>query len=153
MEYRIENYPAFTAVGLKARYGQNSKDIPKLWDAFVPRMGEVTHKADFPHSYGLMGNYDPASGEFDYMACLPVTEPTDIPEGMSVWEVPAQTYAVFDSTLQTVSQTFDSIYKEWLPTATVVRTAGPEFELYDGDFDPEAGKFDLSIWIPIQDRA
>ena len=152
MEYRIESYPAFTAVGMKSRYGKNANEIPQLWEAFVPRIGEVVHRDGSHHSYGLMGNYDPATGEFDYMAGLPVTETTDIPAGMTHWAVPQQTYAVFSCTLQTISQTFDAIYKEWIHTAPVTRTSGPEFELYDENFNPNEGRFDVSIWIPVHEN-
>ncbi len=149
MEHKIATYPAFTVVGLKSRDHQGNNNIPKLWDTFVPRMNEISHRAGHK-SYGVMGNYDPATSEFDYLAGVPVTEATDLPEGMTHWLVPEQTYAVFPCTLQTIQQTFQDIYQKWLKEAELVRGDGPEFELYDEQFNPEAGKFDITIWIPIR---
>lgn len=150
MEHRIESYPAFTVVGIKSRHRQGADNsIPKLWETFVPRMNEVSHRVGH-ESYGVMGNYDHATGEFDYLAGVPVTDATDLPKGMTHWPVPTQTYAVFPCTLQTIHQTFQKIDQKWLTAADLVRGDGPEFELYDEQFNPEAGKFELTIWIPIR---
>lgn len=148
MNHRIENYPAFTAVGMKMRYKGN-KDIPGLWEAFVPRMREVHNIDDSDRSFGVMGNYDQATGEFDYLAGVPVSSATEIPAGMDWWDVPEQTYAVFCCTLQTLGETFDQIYREWLPASPYIRSNGPEFELYDQSFRPEEGKFAVTIWVPV----
>lgn len=157
MEFRIETYPAFTAVGMKVRYKMGSHEggnpkIEQLWDRFVPKMGAVPNAAPQHTSYGVMGNYDHATQEFDYMACVAVTTVGDLPEGMEAWSVPEQTYAVFTTPLKTIGKAFAEIYQTALPASDYVRGDGPEFELYDENFKPDQGKTDLSIWIPVKPR-
>jgi AraC family transcriptional regulator len=150
MEPKIINRPAFTVVGAKY-HGKNENDeIPQMWGEFGPRMGEIKHVVD-PHvAYGVMDNYDEESGTFDYLAGLEVESAVDLPEGMVGWEVPEQTYAVFTSTLPTLHETFQHIYETWLPQSGHQRAGGPEFELYDENFDPQDESSEMYIYIPVK---
>ncbi len=101
-------------------------------------------------AYGVMGNYDESSGEYDYMAAYAVTEVKDIPEGMESWTLPAQIYADFPCTMSTIRQTYDAIYGQWLPASTYRHAPSPVLELYDENFDngdPNAGFW---LCIPIE---
>ncbi len=150
MEPKISNRPAFTVVGMKYRGKNENKEIPQLWQKFKPRMDEVKHKVN-PHvCYGVMDNFDMKSGEFDYVAGFEVKSTADVPEDMVCWEVPEQTYAVFPCTLPNIVEAFRHVCKEWLPQSGYQRTDGPEFELYDENFQPDEGKLDMYIYIPIK---
>lgn len=150
MEPKIVSRPAFTVVGVKYRGKNENKEIPQLWEKFMPRMDEVKHKEN-PHvCYGVMDNFDKKTGDFDYLAGFEVKSTEDIPEGMVSWKVPEQTYAVFACTLQSIMDAFRHIYKRWFPQSSYQRTDGPEFELYDENFKPDEGKLDMYIYIPIK---
>lgn len=149
MEPTFTSKPAFTAVGLMYR-GKNEtkKEIPQLWEQLVPRMQEIKYVSTPRASYGVMGNYDPATGEFDYLASMGVDRVDDLPQGMQRWDVPAQHYAVFECTLKTISPTYDFIYQQWLPQSGRQHGDGPEFELYDEHFQGDDSTF--YIYIPVK---
>jgi len=150
MEPKIATRPAFTIVGMLYR-GKNEKgEIPQMWDEFISRADEIKRKVN-PHvAYGVIDNFDMRSGEFDYVAGFEVESIADIPEGMVSWEVPEGTYAVFTCTLPTLMEAFQYAYKTWLPQSGYSRADGPEFELYDENFDPEDESSEMYIYIPIK---
>jgi AraC family transcriptional regulator len=150
MEPQFVTKPAFTVVGMLLRATPMTPEIPKLWDRFAPRIDEVPHLAE-PHvSYGLMDHYDEETSQFDYMAGCSVGRVDELPEGMDRWDVPANTYAVFETTIPTLGQTMDVIYNGWLPTSGYRHAAGPYFERYGETFSPEEPTSTLSIYIPVE---
>jgi predicted transcriptional regulator YdeE len=149
MEPKIEKRQAFTVVGMRYHGKPDQNEIPRLWSEFGPREGEVEPKTDPPTCYGIMDNHDEASGEFDYVAAFEVERAVDIPDGMVRWEVPEQTYAVFTCTLPTIAEAYEYAHSEWLPVSGYRHAAGPYFELYNEEFDPENPESELYIYIPI----
>ena len=148
MQPQFVTKPAFTVVGLLIHPSPRSPEIPQLWDQFVPRIGEIVHGIE-PHvSYGLMDNFDPQTSIFDYMAGNPVARVDALPAGMSRWDVPANTYAVFQSSIPKIGETMDHIYRTWLPTSGYEQAAGPYFEHYGEDFSSDNPV--LTIYIPIK---
>lgn len=147
MEPEIKSRPAFTVVGMKYRGKNEKNEVPQLWDKFVPRMKEIKHVVG--PAYGVMDNYDEKSGEFDYVAGLEVDSTADILEGMVSMDVPEQAYAVFTCTLPTLFEAFQYVYKKWLPQSGYKRAEGPEFELYDENFNPEDETSKMYIYIPV----
>jgi len=151
MQPQFVNKPAFTVVGMLIHTMGKSPEIPQLWDQFVPRIGETRHGAESGASYGLMDHFDRAAGTMDYMAGNPVERVGELPAGMNRWDVPANTYAVFETTLPKISETFDTIFSTWLPTSNYQQTAGPYFERYGEDFSPDDPR--VSIYIPVAKKA
>lgn len=149
MQPQIITKPAFTVVGLRIRTKPMSPEIPQLWDQLVPRMDEITQVAEPQVSYGLM-EHNQAMTELDYMAGNPVTQVVELPAGMSRWDVPANTYAVFATTLSTIGETFGYIFNTWLPTSGYQPAAGPYFERYPETFSPDHPE--LSIYIPVEKK-
>jgi AraC family transcriptional regulator len=141
--------PAFTAIGMKYR-GQNlNREIPKLWDAFGPRTVEIPHLATPPVAYGIQGNFDSATGEFDYLAGRGVTAVDSLPEGMVSWHVPEGYYAVFPAKLtDDLRALYHDIYTQWLPTSGYQDTEAPYFEYYDEHFQGDDSTF--YIYIPVK---
>jgi AraC family transcriptional regulator len=150
MEPQIIDRAGMTVVGMKHRGRNEHNEIPHLWEQFAPRMAEVSSIS--PAAYGLMYNYDPATGEYDYLAGVQVDSSAVVPEGMASWEVPAGTYAVFPCTLNTIRQTFDHIYNTWLPNSGYERTDAPEFEYYGADYDPNDDDSPMYVYIPVRSR-
>jgi len=149
-EPKITSKPAFTVIGMKYRGKNEHDEIPQLWGKFMSRDGEIKDKLN-PHiCYGVEDNFDDTSGEFDYVAAFEVGAEAGVPEGMVKWDVPAQTYAVFTCTLPTIREAYDYAYKSWLPESGYQRTAGPEFELYDPDFDPQVLSSPMYLYVPVK---
>jgi len=143
--------PAFIVVGLLIHTKPMTPEIPQLWDQLVPRMGEIQHLAEPGVSYGLMDHFDQKIGALDYMAGNAVEKVVELPAGMTHWNVPANTYAVFEARLATIGETFDYIYNSWLPTSGYQQAAGPYFERYGGTFSPADPR--LSIYIPVEKKS
>jgi AraC family transcriptional regulator len=153
MEPKIENQSAFRFVGMKYRGRNEQNEIPLLWREFASRVAEVQNRQEEHATYGIAGNYDQETGEFDYLAALHVTAAADVPEGMVSWHVPAHTYAVFSCTLPTITETHKHIRETWLPGSGYRHTGGPELELYDEAFDPENPASLTYLCIPIEEPA
>jgi AraC family transcriptional regulator len=153
MEPQFVTKPAFTIVGMLLRATPMTPEIPKLWDRFVPRIDEIAHLAEPKTDYGVMDHFDEATGQFDYLAGCSVTAVDTLPAGMQQWDVPANTYAVFTTTVPTIGQVMGHIYNTWLPTSGYRHAAGPYFERYGEHFNPEDPASTFSIYIPVEKQA
>ena len=149
MEPKIVHLPAFTVVGMQYRGKNEQNEIPQMWGRFVPRIGEIQHRADNGATYGVMYGYDEASGAFDYVASLQVTQAADLPAGMVAVEVPAALYAVVDCTLPVIGQTYQQL-QAWIAESEHARAGTPDFELYPPSFNPGDPNSIMSIYIPIE---
>jgi AraC family transcriptional regulator len=153
MQPQFVTKPAFTVIGMRIHTKPMTPEIPNLWQQFGPRMGEVQHLAEPGVSYGLTDHFDQTIGELDYMAGEAVVQAVDLPAGMTGWNVPTNTYAVFETTLPKISETFDYIYNTWLRTSGYQQAAGPYFERYGETFNPDDPTSKLSIYIPAEKQA
>jgi predicted transcriptional regulator YdeE/DNA-binding transcriptional MerR regulator len=150
MEPKIVSQPAFTVVGMKYRGKNENNEIPQLWQAFGPRMGEVQHKVAPEVAYGVCSTFDEQSGEFDYVAGFEVDSTAGIPEGMVSFEVPGGKYAIFTCTLPTIGEAYKYAFETWLPQSGHRRADRPDFELYDEKFEPSVLDSEMFIYIPIE---
>ena len=66
------------------------------------------------------------------------------------FEVPGGRYAVFTTTLPKIGETLQNAYQAWLPQAGHQAAGGPEFELYDEQFDPQDPDSAFELCIPIR---
>jgi AraC family transcriptional regulator len=150
MQPAVVTKPSFSVVGLRIRTQAMTQAIPELWQQFGPQIDAVPQIAEPQVSYGLMDNFDPAVGQLDYMAGVAVVPEADLPTGMTRWDVPANNYVVFETTIPTLGETFGYIYNTWLPTSGYHQAAGPYFERYGESFDPADPASTLSIYIPVE---
>ena len=152
MEPKIVSREAFQVVGMKYRGKNENREIPQLWRDYGARWKEIQDVVNPEIAYGVMDNYDEASGEFDYIASMEVGQVKDIPEGMVSVELPEQTYAVFPCTLATIRESYDAALKKWLPESDYKHSGGPEFELYDENFDPQDLESEFYYYMPIKKK-
>jgi AraC family transcriptional regulator len=152
MQPQFVTKPAFTVVGMLIHTKPMTAEIPQLWRQFGPRMDEVQYVTEPRVSYGLMDQFNQELGHLDYMAGEAVEQVIDLPVGMTHWNVPANTYAVFETVLPKIGETFDYIYNTWLPTSGYQHAAAPYFERYGETFDPDDPTSKLSIYIPVEKR-
>lgn len=150
MQPMLVTKPAFTVVGFKYHGKNEHNEIKGLWDEFNARMEALLAAAEIgPAAYGVCGNSEP-DGSFDYVAGLEVKALRELPEGMTQWDVPEQTYVVFPCKLATIGAAYRYAFEEWLPTSGYRRADGPDFEYYDESFDVEhAEESQLYVYIPV----
>jgi predicted transcriptional regulator YdeE len=146
MEPKIVTKPSFTVVGMMYHGKNENNEISQLWGQFNPRMGEIKNVTD--GAFGLCAPPDD-SGAFDYMAGFAVSNTDEVPQGMQIWEVPKQKYAVFPCTLKTIGDTYKHAFETWIPGSGVEYTQGTDFEYYDENFKPDVDDSILYIHIPI----
>lgn len=142
----IVELPAFRAVGLRMRTTSFSTEIPALWQRFMPLMDSITSSTP-GISYGLMGEHH-ADGTFTYMAALAVDADAHVDSTLATWHVPAQRYAVFETTMSQLGEMFGRIHGQLMPESGLQYGQGPSFECYGPEFDTPTQK--LHIYIAIQ---
>jgi predicted transcriptional regulator YdeE len=146
MKPEIINYPAFTAVGLMYHGTNDAGEIPQVWRQLNARWAEIPHKTGI--AYGVCGELE-ENGRFHYLAGFGVSSVPELPEGMAQWDVPAQTYAVFPCTLQTIHQTYQTIFETWFPQSGYQKADGPDLEVYGDTFDLTTGE-GMAIYMPVK---
>jgi len=146
VDVEIVRKPAFTVVGLPYEGRNEHGEIAALWEEFRRRSSEVARVVD--GAFGVCEGPGP-DGRVRYLAGLAVSEVGTLPKGMSAWTVPAQTYAVFPSTLPRIHETYRAIFESWLPAAGRRPAAGPDFELYDERFDLSDPESRFRIFVPL----
>ena len=147
--------PAFHVAGPARRFDEATKaEIPHLWSALIGRLpfaGQVESWA----TYGVVSSVDKAEGGFQYMAGVGVEPGCVPPPGFSTMEIPAATYVVFRITLNgtalhpQVKQAMATIWGELVPATGLTVVDGPDFELYDGRFDPQKPGSLIDLHIPV----
>lgn len=158
MNYRIEKMDAFRVIGPKLtttmKDGECYKEIPEFW-------GEVSASGAIPvliplndsQPCGILGisATDTYSDDvvFNYYAAVASTQPA--PEGMHEYEIPAATWAVFESVGPMPGAIQDlqkRIVTEWLPTSGYEYAKAPDIELYlEGDM--QSSDYKCEVWLPV----
>lgn len=151
METKIVEQAAFTTVGIRVQAQPKSPELGQLWSEQGMRLGEVPNA--LPNgAFGVMDMVDMEQNILEYMAAVSVSEVGELPDGMSVWEVPEGTYAVFETTLPTIGEGFDAFYSKWLPESAYQRACGPEFEHYGPSFNPHEPDSVVSVYVPVKPK-
>jgi len=153
IEPRFETGRPLLIAGLRAPFTLATADgIPALWQRFVsfgklPNMiGNVYYGLCFPTSAG-----------FDYMCGVEVSGISGLHTELTHVTVPAQRYAVFPHPehISELRHTLDYIWHRWFPASgykPVQPTGGAPafFERYGERFNPQTGREDIEVWMPIQ---
>ncbi len=162
MDPTLQELPSRLVVGLGAKFisvlspkANNFEVIPKLWNEFVGRLHEISHRVD-KNALGCVfcakEGQESLPGELYYLACVEVSEVADIPAGMEWLTIPAGAHAVFvhNGKLDTLCKTMAHIHGVWLPNSgRQWRQEAPEVEIYDDKFDPGSDDSELRICIPV----
>jgi len=127
-------------------------DIPRQWQRFASYLGKIPGQIGRT-TYGLCFS---KSDGIDYLSGVEVSETDRLPGEFIQVNIPAQTYAVFPHRehVSKLRQTLDAIWSKGLPESgyhTVKASDGaPDFfERYGEGFDPQTGRGDIEVWIPV----
>ncbi|MCM3388823.1 AraC family transcriptional regulator [Ureibacillus chungkukjangi] len=161
MNYRIEEKEAFNIVGIMKRVpiifeGENP-EITAMWKSLT--MEKITQlkslsnveptgiiQASTNFSEGRMEE----KGELDQYIGVATTK--ICPEDYSKLEVPASTWAIFESSgpfPSTLQETWGRIYSEWFPSSSYQVAQGPEI-LSIKTKDLTSSMVECETWLPVQ---
>ncbi|MFC1921371.1 helix-turn-helix domain-containing protein [Chloroflexota bacterium] len=160
MDYRIIEKPAFDILGISREYadGEISIEAPKFWAEWVVseeyrkllaltnwKFGPVTEAP-------IMSAYvDAKIGKGTWERVVNVmgierTEKMDA-QGFKTFHIPAATYAEFNCTLETSSETNKRIYSEWFPSTGYEHDSKPSIEAYF--HVPLTSVIYVRWWVPV----
>ena len=83
-----------------------------IWNGFETHHENIRRYSVDSKYYGVSFSMG-SDGSFDYLAGMAVRLIEKIPDGLEVREVPAATYAVFASPVQSIGQTYRYIFGPW----------------------------------------
>src|ERR1700687_4326191 len=141
-----------SVAGLGGRYSsENGAGIPGQWQRFHQCVADIPNRVG-KLAYGVCCNGDDA-GNFDYITGAEVSDFSDLPRQFSRVRIPEQRYAVFTHRdhVSTIRRTINTIWNHWLPASGQKAVDAPNFERYDGNFNPLTGDGGLEIWVPIEE--
>lgn len=147
--------PAFHVAGPARRFDDTTKaQIPQLWAALG---GALPFAGQLPSwdTYGLVSSANRAEGSFQYMAGVGVEPGCTPPAGFSTVRIEAATYVVFRITLNgtalhpQVKAAMATIWGTLIPASGLQLADAPDFELYDGRFDPQQQGAVIDFYVPV----
>lgn len=159
MNYRIVEKEAFRIVGLMRRvpliYEGVNPHIAAMWSeltedriATLKALSDVEPRGLISASTNFSeGRLD--GGELDHYIGAATTR--DAPAGLARLDVPAATWAVFESVgpfPETLQNIWGRIYAEWFPASGYQAVPGPEI-LWNESKDTASPSFRSEIWIPV----
>lgn len=161
MNPQIISLPGLTLLGLETHFigalspeANNMIVIPPLYKKFFSRQAEMPPALD-GFTYGSC-DYPPEGhrsreDELVYLVGSSVAPTSAVPTGMTVWRIPALTYAHFThrGPISQLSETINYVYGAWLPRSEYERAVGPELERYDERFGDGGEKCELDFLVPI----
>lgn len=150
LEYRIEEKPQFTIVGLLKTFNAETsyQEIPQFW-------GEAMAMPDCPvcGTFGICMDLDENSREFEYLIGDIYLPWKAVPKGCVTQVIPAATWAVFPcrgklpEALQDVNT---RMWSEWLPGCKNYRlAANMNIEFYTPMPENPEDTY-TEIWLPVE---
>jgi AraC family transcriptional regulator len=160
MNYRIVEKEAFRIVGIMKRvpivfHGVNP-EIAAMWQSLNMEMITNLKQLSNVEPVGLLsastnfseGRMEEKGGLDHYIG---VATTNECPSDLTALEVPASTWAVFESVgpfPETLQNIWGRIYSEWFPSSNYELTEGPEI-LWNESKDTTSPTFKSEIWIPV----
>lgn len=152
----IKQKDGFRVVGISSQNTMKNNNIPNLWNDFNQKVcGTVKDVINPGVALGICFFVDCAEMNedtpFTYLAGMEYSKDMPVPEGLEFRDVPTADYAVFEhhGSLDTLSDTYNSIYSSWLPNSEYQRRDSDDFELYDQRFKYGFDDSVMEIWVPI----
>ncbi len=157
MEAKFVELPTLYVLGFKETMSieETNEKCPALWGKFMQKAKHFDENEDLA-CLGICSMPEGCSDSstFIYMAGYASKEEFADNQGFDAITISPSKYAVFThkGSVMTLSNSFDYIYKEWLPNSKYeVRKDHEEFELYDDRFNPQDdSNSEIDIYIPIK---
>lgn len=141
---------ALTVLGLMEHFAPENEDYEGIWKRFMAYHDQISCLSTDKAYYGVYFDHDEESG-LDYIAGMSVKKIEGAPEGLTVRDIPDAYCAVFKCTVKTIGQTYDKIFKNWLPVSQYEQDVpNPVFERYPPN--TETGDDPMLIYIPVREK-
>ena len=167
MEFQLEKRQSMQMIGLGQifSYDTSYQDIPKFWGEFCSRYCTQDTPASSEEqairqtiAECIVGEFgvcveDIDDGEHFHYYIAGAYQGGAVPEGMSVFEIPASEWAKFNcigripQSLQTVNT---RIFSEWLPGNQEFEMSMPMNIEWYSDGDTDSDDYVSAIWIPVK---
>ncbi len=160
MNYRIEEKDAFAIVGLMKRvnliYEGVNPGIAVMWQSLDEATITTLKALSNVEPRGMLSastNFSEGrleGDELDHYIGVATTKAA--PDNLTRLEVPAYTWAVFESVgpfPETLQNIWGRIYAEWFPASGYEQVKGPEI-LWNEGKDVTSPMFRSEIWIPVK---
>lgn len=134
MKAVLVEQPAMTLAGYVVRTRGGSK-VAALWTQMRAALAALPGP-EAGVTYGASANPDCHSCKFDYLAGVRVAGPAAAPPETEVWELPAGSYLVVETTVAARDADYDEFYCRWLPASQYEPLDAPTLERYEAGFDP-----------------
>lgn len=156
MNYRIEQKEAFRIVGVKEHFNMSVEECfeeaPQFWQRTAQSgvIPQILSQLDgkIPGLLGL-STCSKNGEEFDYY--IAVSSENELPKGMSEFEVPGTTWAIFEcigAMPQSIQELQKRIVTEWLPSSGYEYANAPDIEVYF-EGDQQSDDYKCEVWLPI----
>lgn len=159
MHYRIVEKDEFSIVGLMKRvplvYEGVNPDIAAMWSELNEELiGMLKALSNIEPSGMISASTNFAEGRLEggeLEHYIGVATTRDAPPHLAQLEVPASTWAIFESVgpfPQTLQNIWGRIFSEWFPSSGYELVPGPEI-LWNENKDVDSPTFRSEIWIPV----
>ncbi|WP_066022251.1 MULTISPECIES: effector binding domain-containing protein [Clostridium] len=154
LQYKIVERKEFYIVGMEYTGKNSKKEVPKLFNEFIPNIYKIKGNIVYDGLYGLdtcNENFDKTE-EFTYLVGVAVSNIDVIPEDMVMRKVNSNKYAVFTlpNTIEDIPCTINSIYTRLFAEENLMPIDNYAFEFYGKDFRPNKEGENAYLYIPIK---
>ena len=156
MNYKIIDKEAFKVVGkaipVSTVNGENYRTITQFWEE-SNKNGLCNRLYNFAGELGMLGictDFNHDQEEFTYLIAVEKPQGSSL-ENFEVREIPAQTWAIFESIgpmPTAIQDVWKRIFSEWFPATGYEHANGPELEVYLPG-NPADENYRCEVWIPI----
>ena len=168
MDCRITKMDSFKVIGFERTFDNETayEKVPAFWDEIIQKYcvnvwagnppANAQEKAVTDHRIGEYGVCidDVGNDRFRYLIAGEYTG-GEVPEGMTVCELPRGDWAIFDCTgplPESLQRVNTRIFREWLPGNPDYEFMGVANVEWYGMGDTTAPDYKSAIWIPVRRR-
>jgi AraC family transcriptional regulator len=151
----ITRKPAFVVAGLSVRIGKtNVGEIPTVWPRLTQHLPFAGQRGDV--GYGVCYGSDITEGSFNYMAAVEIDPAATPPAGLTLLQVPAQSYIVFRITLTAgeihpqMQAAMRTVFADLLPASQMKPSGGIDLEVYGDRFKPGKAGSIIDFYMPVE---
>lgn len=136
-------------LGLMEHFTSENEDYEGIWKRYMTYHGGISSLSIDGAYYGVY--FDREDG-VDYLAGMSVERVDVASEDLTLRVVPAANCAVFKCTVKSIGQTYDKIFKDWLPASQYEHDIPlPVFERYPPNTKTSSDP--VLIYIPVRKKS
>jgi AraC family transcriptional regulator len=147
--------PPVRIAGISRDFSESNRhEIPALWARLFSTPG-VAEQA-LGRTFGVCCAIEASEGDLNYMAGIELTNGADLPEELTLIELPARPYLVFRMAVDgsdlhpQMQAAAREIWGVRVPACGFVLDRAPDLEVYPPQFDPTRSGAILEWWLPVK---